>query len=241
MADGRHHWYCGPGDGAHHDLFIEAPEILQRPASTPHDHDIDLAGRAECPDSASDQRCRGFPLDRHRRDQQAHRWTATCEYGQNVTDGRARQGGHEANPAREKWQRPFPGLVKQPLKGKFFLQLFQGDLECADSLGFHVIQNHLVLSPWLIDRQTPAHDDLKSLAQGESQALRSGFEQHSSELALLILEGEIEMAGGRRTQVGNFTLHPDIRKPFLKSVPDQEGQLGYRENPFRLNAHEYSR
>ena len=155
-------------------------------------------------------------------------------------DGCPRLGGDEADPAGEKWQRPFPGLIEQTLTRQFLFQLLERDLERADPFGLQVVEHHLILATRLVDRQAPPDDHLEAFLQGKPKTLCPRPEQHGPDLAALILEGEIQMPRGRGSQIGHFALHPDIGERLFQPVPDQEGQLGNGENLSRVRAHKSS-
>ena len=54
----------------------------------------------------------------------------------------------------------------------------------------------------------------------------------NAELRTGILEGEVEMAGPRHGEVGNFPLHPDMLEIFFQYSPNQGGKLTHRQYSF---------
>jgi hypothetical protein len=77
-------------------------------------------------------------------------------------------------------------MLALPIEETFGLkttfQLLKRQLQSAPTFRLEMVQNKLVLTARLIDRESPPHDDVKAVFQTEPQAKSSGTKDHRSNL-----------------------------------------------------------
>ncbi len=96
VAHRAHHRDGGVGDGARHRLFVEAPEIFERPAAASDDQHIHLGAAVGQGNGRDDLADGGAALHLGRVDKHRQIRRAAFEYGQHVVQGSAGGGGDEA-------------------------------------------------------------------------------------------------------------------------------------------------
>ena len=120
VADRRDERDRALGRGAHHDLLVEAPKILDGAAAAGDDQHVGPRNRAarlqrvEAADGGGDLRRAGLALHAHRPDQHPAR-EAVLEAMEDVADHRAGRRGDDADHPRQERQAPLALGGEQPL------------------------------------------------------------------------------------------------------------------------------
>ncbi len=117
------------------------------------------------------------------------------------------------------------GRIEEPLRLEAGLELFEGLLEGPQPPRLDRIDDELVLAAGRIDGHARPADDAHPLldreARGPVPAPRERVpEDHRPDLALRILEGEIDVARRGPAQVRHLPLHPDEGEPLLQERLD---------------------
>ena len=89
-----------------------------------------------------------------------------------------------------------------------------------------MLRDQLELSASLIEADPCPDQNLESVGRGKAQALPFHAEHGAADLAMRILEGEIDMARSGLGQVGNFPFHPEQGKTALQYRADLAVQPG---------------
>ena len=124
---------------------------------------------------------------------------------------------------------------KSPSARSFSLSCSKASCRAPLPLGSMSSADELVLAPLFIDRDPPAADDLQTVLEVEPGPARVAPPHDRLELAALVLEGEIEMAGRRSLEIGDLALHPDGREGALQLGLDHFGDLGDRVHAIGLH------
>src|SRR6185437_2265441 len=127
----------------------------------------------------------------------------------------------------------FARLVEQAFGSKLFLELLKGKLQGSGSKRLQEFGGELKFAARVIDGDTAASDDLHPVVWAKSQQARLAAEHHHPELGVTILKGEIQMAGFSRTEVGNFTFHPDVSVAALHGGANSADQISDAPDPPR--------
>ena len=210
MSDCGNDWNGRLRDGARHGLFVERPQIFNRPAAAADDDDVDARHASDRPQAAGNFVRRAFTLDARRPDDQMRVRISPAEHFDDVADGGAIERGHDANLAGQRGKRPFAALVEQALGLKPLLQLIEGELQRAQTLGLQVLADQLVFAFRLVDRDAPAGDDREAIGGLELQVSERRPENDRADLSGGVLQGEVKMAGIPDAAVGELALDPDL-------------------------------
>ncbi len=162
------------GRGAHDDLLVEGPEILDRAATPGDDHDVrprDPPARRQGREAADGGRHllgRAFALDLDRPEDHPHR-EAIGEPVQDVADHRPGWRGDHAHDPRQKGQRPLAAGVEQALGRELALALLEQRHERAQAGRLHPLDHELVLGAAGIRGEPAGADDLEAVLGLETQ------------------------------------------------------------------------
>ena len=107
---------------------------------------------------------------------------APAEHLQDVADRGAVERGDDADPARQGGKRTFAAGIEQPLVLQPGLQLFEGELQRAESLRLEMLADQLIFALRLVDRDAPAGDDLQSVGRLELQIAQRRAEDDALDL-----------------------------------------------------------
>src|SRR6185312_17485450 len=73
-----------------------------------------------------------------------------------------------------------------------------------------MLGDDLHLAALLVEREASAKQEVQAVLGAETQQRSLTAEKYGCELALVVLEREINVAGGGRPQVANLAFHPEI-------------------------------
>src|SRR5204863_1424585 len=224
VSDCGNDWNGRLRDGARHGLFVERPQIFNRPAAAADDDDVDARHASDRPQAAGNFVRRAFTLDARRPDDQMRVRISPAEHFDDVADGGALERGHDADFAGQGGERPFAGLVEQPFVLKPLLQLIEGKLQRAQALRLQVLADQLVFALWLVDRDTPAGDHRKAVGRLELQISERRLENDGAYLSGGVFQREVEVAGLPDVAVGELALDPDLDEFALEQIADANGE-----------------
>src|SRR5450755_3907414 len=117
---------------------------------------------------------------------------------------------HDADASRQGRDR-LPALGgKQAFGFEFRLELLEGQLQGAGTLGLEVLGGNLELAAVFIYGHATADNHLQAIGRPEAEQARRRTEHHYTNLRIAIFEGEVKMAGIRSAEIGDLTFHPRI-------------------------------
>src|SRR5690554_2297684 len=204
----------GPGDH----FLVERPEVLQRATTPGQDQGVE-AGLIGPFQRLYYLRRRLATLDGRGADHQFNEGRAPAEHADDVTHRRAAGRGDDADPGRVRGQRALALGGEQALGLQSGLERLEGLAQCAVAGGLHRIEDHLVVAAPLIEADPAAGAYQQAVTQVHAHPGRVLPEQGTAHLGAAVLEGEIQVAGGRAGQVRQFALDPDRGEDFFKQSP----------------------
>ena len=226
MADRGDHRSLRVGDGAGHHLCIKGGQILTRaPTATDNNH-LDLPVFVQVIDTCGNFHTGPGSLYLGGSNDDLGIRAAAVQNGQDILNSRPPEGGHDADPTREERQGAFAFRGEQALGGEFGLELLQGQLLPAQPARLHAGRIDLQITSGGIQTDPALNQDLQAILGPKAEQAGIAAKHHATQLAGVVLEGEIDMPGGGSTQAGDFANDPDIAKIGLKLALDQACQVG---------------
>ena len=214
MADRRDQRDGGAGCRAHDRFLIEGPEVLQRTAAPCHDQHVGAHLRRQCSHAVhgfGDPLRRALALHRHGPDQHMA-GEALAQPVQDVVQHRPAERGDDADALRQERNGPLAVRVEQPLFGKAAAALLQQLQQRAFAGEVERIHDKLVGGARAIGRHPPGRDDLHAVFRAESEPARRAAPAHGVQHVPVILQVEVEVAGGGALEARNLAAHADARK-----------------------------
>jgi hypothetical protein len=145
-----------------------------------------------------------------------------------VAKGRALQAGDDADAAGEGWEWALVG------EDAFATELLLEGLDCgqesADAGGLHGFGDELELTAGLVDGELAGDSDSVAVLGAEAEELALTPEENDGELRFAVLEGEVGVAAGCGTPVGDFALDGDVAVGALDEGADAADELSDSEN-----------
>jgi len=166
-----------------------------------------------------------FALDRGGVQGNGQMRRAPCQGGQHITQGSGLRAGDDGDTARKGGQGAFLITAEQSLcfqAGLEFKEAFKEPALAGLAQGFHI---QLVVAPGFIKGGEGASFHLLAIFRPESQQLGFVAPEGAAHLGAGILEGEIEVAGGRPAQVGDFSADPGQGQAALQQGADDLVEL----------------
>ncbi len=231
MADGGDHRHRHARNCARDRFFVERPEILDRSAAAPDDHDIHAFDAPDLPQRPRYLRHRIVALHAGRADDEMRVRVAASKDFDDVAQRGAVEGGDDPNLPRQRRQRTLAFGVEQPLGLQLFLQLLERELPRAEPVRFEVLADELIFALGLVHRDLAARDHAQTIGRLELQVPERRTEHKPAQLRARVLEREIEMAGIPDLTAGQFALDPDLEEMLLEKIANPDGQLGDGQNP----------
>ena len=187
MADRRNERDHALGRGAHHDLLVERPQVLQRAAAAGDDQEIGPADAAACgqrieaADGGGDLLGRAVALHLDRPDDDVAR-EAVGEPMQDVADHRAGRRGDDADHLRQERQELLSRLVEQALGGELALALLEQRHQRAEAGRLQGLDDDLVARAVGIGGELAGDDDLHALFGLDPHAGERSLPDHAVDL-----------------------------------------------------------
>ena len=220
--------------GAHHDLLVERPEVLERAAAAGDDQHVGARQRAarrktvEALDRGRDLGRGELALDQDRPQQHPAR-EALRQTVEDVLEHRTRGRGHDADHLGQEGQGPFSLGGEQPLGGELLAALLEQRHQRPDPGRRQAVDDQLVLRAARIGRDPPARHHLEPVLGLEAQPLRGAPPAHPVEARPGVLEREVDMPRARLPEPRDLAPHPDIAIGVLERPLERVGQLADRE------------
>ena len=231
MPDGRDDGDRAGGDRTDDDFLIEAPKVLNRPAPACDDDEVGsvhpLHG-GEAVDGGSDLFGRARPLHQHRPDDDPRRATVSKPV-EDVADDSASGRRHDTNGARKERQRLLPLGREQPFGGELGLELFKEREQRAFAGNLHRLNDDLIFGPAGIGGELTSGDDLNAVLRVERQPRCAPLPHDAVDHGVLVLEREIEMAGGRAFEARNLAPDADMGEALLDMALEKVGYFTDRQ------------
>lgn len=135
--------------------------------------------------------------------------------------GSAVDGGNEADPLRESRNGTFAFPGEETLCVELLFEFFKCGLEFAFALKFDIDDAELVLAARFVNGEFAVDGDgLAVFEKGTVRGAGVRFEEDASELRVLILEREVNMARGLKAEVGDFAGDPCVADAGLECGAD---------------------
>src|SRR5262249_59342626 len=134
----------------------------------------------------------------------------------------------EADGAGEARQRSLPLWREQPLRPEPRLQLLEGELEGAETARLEAVEIELEGAARRVHAHAAAGDHLHPVRGPELQDLRRRPEHHGGDLALIVLERQVDVAGGLGAEIRDLARDPDPADTALEPLADERRELGHR-------------
>ena len=215
----------------HHNLFVEAPQILQRPAAARHDDHIGARHRAtrhnrvEPPDRRRHLGRTGGALHRHRPDQHMAR-KPVAQPVQDIADHRTRRRSDDPDHRRQIGDRLFPCRIEQPLGSQRRAPPLQHRHQRADARRGDVLDDHLILRSAGEGGQPPGGDHLHAFLGLHLQARDLPLPAHRIQTGAVVLEVEVQMPRAGLRHPPHLAPHPHQRKLALDHAANRARQFG---------------
>src|SRR5207249_2198239 len=194
------------------------------------DDDVHAAHPGNRAESARDLVRRALALDARRPDDHVRVGVAPPEHLQNVPERRAFERRHDADLARQRWQRPLACTIEQAFGVELLLQLIEGELQRAQPLRLEVLADDLVFALGIVNAQPAAGDDVQPVFGLEAQIPDRRPEHDALDLRPAVLQREIHVAGVPHAAVRDLAFDPDVAEAALDRVADFRGQLRHGED-----------
>ncbi len=179
----------------------------------------------EIVDGRRDLLRRTVALDPDRVDNNMDVGKPATDHVEEIADGGPGDGGDQADSLGKNGKRLFVVGIEQALFLEFAFQFLERGLERAETLGQEVVDDDLVLAGAFVDADVAVDQHFQPVGQVKLHLAGGAAEHDGCQLGLGVFQGEIDMAGRRPTQVGDFALDPDIRQFLLEQVLDLPGDL----------------
>ena len=150
---------------------------------------------------------------------------ATTQNAQHVGDHRAPRRGDQPDAPRQHRQRLPSRRVEQALGRQLCFKLVEGQLQRAVAGRLQVFDDKLVFAPRVVHADAPARGHGQSVLWFEFHQTQRGLEQHGPQLRSLVLQSEVEVAGGGGLAVRDLALHPHLTEFAFQQLPDPRRQV----------------
>ncbi len=234
VADRRDQGDAAFSSGAHHDLLIEAPQVLKAAAATRHDEEIGAGEGAAFDERIEAVDRRGhlggalLALDSHR-PYQHMAGKAVGEAVEDVADYSTSGRGDDADDGGDEGQRLFSGFIEQALGGELFLALFQKRHEGAFARRLQGLDDDLVFRLAGKGGDAPGDDHLHALLGAKAQGARGSLPNDGGQHRLVVLQVEIDVTGAGGGNTPHLAAHPDMAECVLKGALEGLGEFGDRQ------------
>nr|VVN27602.1 hypothetical protein PS652_04666 [Pseudomonas fluorescens] len=224
MADGADDRRLAGSDGASHGFFVEAPEVFQRAAAAGQDQRVEAAtvGQLQGADDLLD----GFAALHGGGDQgQLDLRRTAAEHTDDVADHCASGRADDADALRVSGQGAFVLGTEQAFGTEFFFQRFEGQAQGSVAGRLDGVEDQLIVATALEQRDLAAHFDRQAITQGLADPRGVLPKQRTAHLGAAVLEGEVDVTGGRAGEVGDLAFDPDIAEHVFQQHPGAAVEL----------------
>jgi hypothetical protein len=148
MTHRRDRGHSAPRNGARDDFFVEGPEILDRAAAAPDDHNVNALHLADRGHRPCNVERRAFALYARRTNDDVGVRVAAPQHFDDVAHGSAVERRDNADLARQCRQRPLATLVEEPFARQPLLQLIERQLPGAEPFGLEMLADESGIRSW---------------------------------------------------------------------------------------------
>jgi len=210
VADGGDDGQFGVEDHFGEEFGIEGSEVFKRSAATRDNNEVDLAGAVEVRDAGGDLSGSGFALDNGRVEQDVEAGMAAVDDVEEVANDSAGRRGDDPDAVRECREGFLVGGIEEAASSEALLELFEGDLQRAGADWLQEFGNELHLAALFVNGDFAAEQDVEAVGRFEAEERRLLAEKDGGKLCVAVFEREVDVAGGRGTQVGDFSFDPEV-------------------------------
>ena len=215
VADGGDHGNLGGGDGAGDALGVKGGQVFKRAPAAGDDDDVDQslavgAGGVEAGDGGFDFSGGGVALHAGGADEDVEAGVAAAGDLEEVANDGAGGRGDDADGARKCGQRALAQGVEEAFGLEALLELLKGELERAGADRLQGFGDKLHLAALVVNADAAAGKDVLTVFKAEAEQRSLAAKEDGGKLGVGIFQGEVNMAGGRRAQVGNLALDPNV-------------------------------
>ena len=224
-------------------LVVERPEILQGPAAAGQDRDRRRVARGlargpldvplEAPERADDARRGSFSLDAAGNQDDPGERPAPGQHVADVAPDRAARAGDHGDRRRAGRQGALAGRLEQPLLGQPRLEGLESKGQVTEPSRLDGLDIKLERALWLEQVDPTMDDDAQPGLRLERGPHPLVAEPDALELAALVLEAEVGVAGGGDRHSADLSLDPYVAQALVGAevLADRAGDLGDAENP----------
>ena len=210
VANGGNDGKLGFENGFGEELGVEGGEVFERTTAAGNDDDVDGAGAVEVGDAGGDFGGSGLTLNECRVERNVQAGVPAIDDVDEVADDGASRRCDDADTAREGGQGFLVRGIEETAGVKTLAELLEGDLQRACTDRLEEFGNELHLAALLVDGNFAAEQDVKAIRGTKAQQRCLLAEEDGGELGVTVLQREVDVAGGRGAEVGDFTFDPEV-------------------------------
>ena len=212
MADRADRGDGAGGNGAHHHLLVETPQVLDRAASTGHDDQIRTMLVPFRQGGKSTHRAchlfrRALPLHQHGPHDDAA-GKPVCKPMKNIANHRPRRAGNHPDGGGKVRQRPLLGGIEQSLRRQPLAGLFEQGQQRALARQLHPLDHDLILGTAGIGRDLARCHDLQPVFRHKTQPLRIAAPHHRVDNRVFVFQAGIHVARRRTLHARQLSAQP---------------------------------
>ncbi len=121
--------------------------------------------------------------------------------------------------------------VEQTFRLKLRLELFESDLQRAGAFGLKIFRSDLQVPALFVDGDASTSDHLHAVLGTKTQQPRLRAKHHRTDLRIPVFQGEVQMAGPGRAEVGDFSFDPNVSIFALDVGADRRDQVAHAPYP----------
>ena len=210
VSNGRDDGEFRVEDGIGKEFGVEGGEVFERTAAAGDDDDVDGAAAVEVRDAGGDFGGSGFALDERGVEQDVKAGVAAIDDVDKVADNGAGGRGDDADAVGKGGEWLLAVGMEEATRFETLLELFESDLERAGADRLEKFGDELHLAALFVDRNFAAEEDMKAVGELEAEERGLLTEEDRGELGIAIFKREVDVAGGRRAEVGDFAFDPEV-------------------------------
>ena len=151
-----------------------------------------------------------------------------------VADGGARGRGYDPDGLGEGWKGALALLLEQALLLEAFPELLESQSLGTDASRLQLCGVELVPAAAFVNGDMAVDHDLDARLGCEGELARLPLEHYAAELAGLVNEGKVAVAGRVMLEVGDFASHPAHWQRFFQDPFYPGCDLGDTQRTFRI-------
>ena len=214
-------------------LAVEGCQIFQRSATTGQDDQSTRPSALSSASAASISAGAESPCTLTGQSEDTQAGVAAGNDVEKVTNHRAGGRSDNAHGVRKAGQRAFAFGVEEAFGLEAGLELFKGQLQRTRADRLHGFGHQLHLTALFINADPAADEHVQAILDAKAQQHRLTAEEHHGQLRISVLQREVDMAARRGTEVGDFTLDPDVAVLQLDQLAHLAHQLAHRPDAAR--------